>query len=350
MSRCGSSGSSGLSPWKDAGTVNSMLDRDQEPWTTPRGPGTWLPILRENLIYTGISTDPLYAVGPMGSNARVTRLSGTDFNLPHLAVSPSAAYGIVSNASLIVGSSLGPYGTIRPTSWSGSGTTYTAKDVGGSLRTNWAGSAFGANLENQVVGEMQVVYDGGWSGFVAFRSKASASVQALAFDSDKGNNCDILRAPGTTGGYNLTERAIAANRSGTTVGRYTTAGGFRIGVSWPSATAASDAVATELGPWKSKVGTNEDEHSVANGINDLGWIVGWSGSSAAVPDRAVIKWVATDEPMDWIDLNDAHFVSGSTAWVLKEATAVNNSGQIVGKGTHYGSARAFILVPRTTGN
>jgi len=35
MSRCGSSGSGGLSAWKGAGTVNRMLDRDQEPGTTP---------------------------------------------------------------------------------------------------------------------------------------------------------------------------------------------------------------------------------------------------------------------------------------------------------------------------
>jgi len=325
-----------------------MLDRDQEPWTTPRGPGTWLPILRENLIYTGISTDPLYAVGPMGSNARVTRLSGTDFNLPHLAVSPSAAYGIVSNASLIVGSSLGPYGTIRPTSWSGSGTTYTAKDVGGSLRTNWAGSAFGANLENQVVGEMQVVYDGGWSGFVAFRSKASASVQALAFDSDKGNNCDILRAPGTTGGQNLAARALAVHRSGPAVGYYDV-GPLRKGVYWPSSAVASDAEAVDLQAWKSKMGSETDSRSTANSINTSGWIVGWS-STSSIAARAVIKFAATDEATDWIDLNDQHFVSGTAGWVLKTANAVNESGQILGNGTLSGSPRSFVLVPRASGN
>jgi hypothetical protein len=60
---------------------------------------------QENVVYTGISTSPLNLVGNLGSAARVTRTSGTDFNLPHLANSPSAAWGIVSDASLIVGSS-----------------------------------------------------------------------------------------------------------------------------------------------------------------------------------------------------------------------------------------------------
>jgi len=164
----------------------------------------------ENLIYAGISTDPLYAVGPMGSNARVTRLSGTDFNLPHLAVSPSAAYGIVSNASVIVGSSKNhSTGNLRPVAWEGSGTTYTAKDVGGSLAATWAGEAYGANLENQVVGQFYVLYTGGWSGAAAFRSKSGTTVQHLAFNSATGVG-DILYAPGVSGTGNLTAQTVAA--------------------------------------------------------------------------------------------------------------------------------------------
>jgi len=271
MSRCGSSGSSGLSPWKDAGTVNSMLDRDQEPWTTPRGPGTWLPILRENLIYTGISTDPLYAVGPMGSNARVTRLSGTDFNLPHLVSSPSAAYGIVSNASLIVGSSKNhSTGNLRPVAWEGSGTTYTAKDVGGSLTATWAGEAYGANFSNQVVGQFEVLYTGGWSGAAAFRSKSGTTVQYLAFNSATGVG-DILYAPGKSGVYNLTARALSAKYSGRAVGWYDAPGPVRQAVSWSASALGSDSVAISMGAWEQKVGSLYDTHSIANGVNNGVW-------------------------------------------------------------------------------
>jgi hypothetical protein len=64
----------------------------------------------------------------------------------------------------------------------------------------------------------------------------------------------------------------------------------------------------------------------------------------------VIKFAASDVATDWIDLNDPHFVSGINGWVLQNATAVNDSGQIVGNGTLSSAPRGFVLIPRTTGN
>jgi len=86
------------------------------------------------------------------------------------------------------------------------------------------------------------------------------------------------------------------------------------------------------------------------GVNEAGWIVGWSGNSISNPVRAVLRFAATDQGIDWIDLNDSHFISGTSGWVLINATAINDAGQIVGVGTLYGSQRAFILAPRTSGN
>ncbi len=37
-------------------------------------------------------------------------------------------------------------------------------------------------------------------------------------------------------------------------------------------------------------------------------------------------------------------------WVLQSATALNNTGYIVGNGTLNGSPRGFVLIPRLPGN
>ncbi len=49
-------------------------------------------------------------------------------------------------------------------------------------------------------------------------------------------------------------------------------------------------------------------------------------------------------------MSDRHFVNRTTGWVLKEATAINNTGYIVGFGTLNGASRGFVLIPRTPGN
>lgn len=227
------------------------------------------------------------------------------------------------------------------------GTTYIAKDVGGNLSPLSPGSAYGANLENQVVGEIYVYYFTGWNGNVAFRSKSGANVQGMDLNIVNGVG-DVLRAPGTSGGQNLVARALSVNRSGRAVGRYEIAG-EKLATSWSPAALASDASAIDLQAWKARVGSTQDNQSTANSINNLGWIVGWS-SIDSTPARAVIKWAATGVATDWIDLNDSHFVSGTAGWVLENANAISDSGHIVGNGTVSGAPRAFVLVPRIMGN
>ncbi len=78
-------------------------------------------------------------------------------------------------------------------------------------------------------------------------------------------------------------------------------------------------------------------HSVANAINDDGWVVGHVEQIAGLAARAVL-W------RDGVafDLNDA--LPANSGWVLTSAVDVNGHGDIVGRGTLNGSARPFMLV------
>lgn len=296
--------------------------------------------------FVGISTDPVYLVGNKGTAARVTRISGTNFSLPNFVSAPSAAWGISSNASLIVGSSMNAV-VSRPVAWVGTNVSYTISDLSSALNANWAGVAFGANSSNQVVGQMHVDYSGGWTGEVAFRTEADAVVQALNFNSGNGAG-DILHAPGTSGGANLNAQATSVNYTGQAVGWFNTGNSTRA-VYWPATALASDSVALNLGAWAAKIGAEQDSQSLANAVNNAGWIVGWS-STNGVGARAILKWSASTNAKDWIDLNDPHFVSGVANWVLKEATAINSAGYITGKGSYTNANSSFVLVPRALGN
>lgn len=102
-----------------------------------------------------------------------------------------------------------------------------------------------------------------------------------------------------------------------------------------------------LGTWRHPVGsTPPDIRAFAVGINDQGRIVGRSRSAGGA-DRAVMRNNYGDS---WKDLNDRHFLHGASGWVLRSATAVNNTGYIVGNGTLNGATRDFVLIPRTPGN
>lgn len=76
--------------------------------------------------------------------------------------------------------------------------------------------------------------------------------------------------------------------------------------------------------------------STANDINNAGLVVGAVGQQAA--QRAVL-W----ENGQMKDLNT--LIPANSGWVLQEARAINNKGQIVGKGTFNGQTRAFMLKP-----
>lgn len=80
--------------------------------------------------------------------------------------------------------------------------------------------------------------------------------------------------------------------------------------------------------------------SFANAVNDSGVIVG--GNLNSIYARAFVDYSGTG----LVDLNSL-LVNGS-GWVLEDASAVNNEGQIAGSGLYQGRNEAFLLTPVTT--
>jgi probable HAF family extracellular repeat protein len=78
-------------------------------------------------------------------------------------------------------------------------------------------------------------------------------------------------------------------------------------------------------------------HSIANGINDNGWVVGQVEQIAGLAARAVLWREGAIE-----DLNA--YVPANSGWVLTSAVAINEHGDIVGRGTLNGVSQPFVLV------
>jgi probable HAF family extracellular repeat protein len=77
--------------------------------------------------------------------------------------------------------------------------------------------------------------------------------------------------------------------------------------------------------------------SSASDINDAGQVVGSAGNPAGVT-RAILY---SNGAMQ--DLNT--LLPAGSGWILREASAINNAGEIVGFGKHNGATRAFLLKP-----
>ena len=151
--------------------------------------------------------------------------------------------------------------------------------------------------------------------------------------------------------------AYALNSVGQVVGSFS-----------PAGTSEQRAVLFENGELRD-LGTLGGD-STAVGINDSGRIVGQSGNHGFVYDlpNGPMRDIAPGQftglsgvnaagdavggmgarAILWrdgkfIDLTDA---LGDPTWLLIEATAINDQGQIVGLGTHGGNIRQFLLSPQ----
>jgi probable HAF family extracellular repeat protein len=95
--------------------------------------------------------------------------------------------------------------------------------------------------------------------------------------------------------------------------------------------------------------------STASGINDKGWIVGYSSvlpldddktnAPESLTSRAVV-WLPTNDKQisrRLVDLNDC--LKSKDRWRLESARAINNRGEIVGVGRVEGKRHAFLLRP-----
>lgn len=140
--------------------------------------------------------------------------------------------------------------------------------------------------------------------------------------------------------------ALAVNNAGVAVGFI-----FSPGSSNTHAAMFSNGATIDLGTLSGGQG------SVATGINDSGWVVGFGNSSGVDTSgpasgfsslTALSSLTQSSSAFLWIngaiyDLNQ--LVPSGSGWVLSYAAGINNSGQIVGTGFHNGMQTAFVLTP-----
>jgi len=127
----------------------------------------------------------------------------------------------------------------------------------------------------------------------------------------------------------VTSIANAINTGGTVVGQ---SDGKNTGGHWHAVQWDSSGTIKDLGVLKG--GT----YSIAFGVNDADVVVGYANTPTNAP-HAII-WTAGSGIKD---LNSE--IPENSGWVLVNANAINNAGQITGYGTKGGHNHAFLLTP-----
>jgi probable HAF family extracellular repeat protein len=234
------------------------------------------------------------------------------------------AHGI-NNAGVIVG--ISSNGTVsRPTMWTNTGSGYTPSDLGTIAGTATAtGRAWSINQAGAVVG---------------LSTSASGTSQATLWNAGTITNLGSL-GDGTrfsqAYAINGSNQIVGSSQTGQTVGQL-----IGTGSTTPITRAFiwENGFIMELSPFNlytpENNGPTTNYHSVANDINDAGWVVGNSQRIAGAPAVATL-WIDGTP----IDLNS--FLAPDSGWVLTSAEGINERGDIVGFGTFGGNTRAYLL-------
>jgi len=209
----------------------------------------------------------------------------------------SRALGINASGQIVGFSNTATGGTVAVL-WPSNGTGMRLQDVGGGDDSE----AFGINEKGQIVG---------------FSNTATGGTVAVLWSS----NGTGMRLQDVGGGDD--SRALGINEKGQIVGL-----SGQEAVLWSASTLTGMALQNVSGAGFSQ----------ANAINDSGQIVGAS-LTANGGQEAVLWSSSTDMPT-----NLAAFLGSD--WSNTEATAINDSGDIVGFGSFKGSeATGFLLIP-----
>ncbi len=247
----------------------------------------------------------------------------------------SGALGINPGGNAVAGFSRSSANIPKPVVWN-TGVTQPF-DLIGNLYLSAQGQAAAINASGVTVGDATGRFFSSPSKR-GFRTPGGTLVVLAAGD-------DL--PPPTSSQSDAETVAVSINSNGQAVGTYKFSLEVDRGAFWSSRSGDVNPTANGLGAWRSPVSSSVfDSKSYALGIADSGRIVGRSRSGSG-SDRAVLRNGYLDS---WKDLNDRHFVHGAGGWVLQSATAINNTGYIVGNGTLNGTSRGFVLIPRSIGN
>jgi probable HAF family extracellular repeat protein len=231
--------------------------------------------------------------------------TGAITNLGALPGGASSAAFVINSAGEIAGDSFLSSGAVDATSWASQQITNL-----GSLPKAIFTAGLGINDNGEIAGESVFSYG------PPFRS------HAFRWNGSTMKDLGVL-----TGG--VTSLANAINTSGVIVGQSdgTATGGNWHAVLWSAANKIQDLGVLPGGTY-----------SMAFGVNDSGVVVGYGNIFTNAPHAFV--WTAAAGIQD---LN--YLIPANTGWVLINANAINNVGQITGYGTINGHNRAFLLTP-----
>jgi probable HAF family extracellular repeat protein len=232
--------------------------------------------------------------------------SGGMVNLGTLSGGSSSAAFEINSSGVVAGDSFNSSGIVNATSWTNS----KIKNLGRLPKAQFT-AGLDINDSNEIVGESVFTY--------------SPTFTSHAFSWTSGTGLQDL---GTLAG-GVTSVANAINESGVIVGQSdgTSTVGHWHAVMWDTANKIRDLGTIAGG-----------NYSIAFGVNNSSVVVGYGNLSNNAAHA--MRWTSGGGMKDLNSL-----IPATSGWVLINANAINNLGQITGYGLIKGHNHAFLLTP-----